>query len=191
VLLWGNQGNDYINNFGGGTVWAGQGNDTVIVDGGGNIYGNEGDDRITVSHDVIASAGSGADTFVTSVAVPASTGRITDLDWSVDRIEIIGLEVDHATVAGAMSGATVIDAANTALLLTAVPHAFMADDPYPGGYTERAAVQFDYGGRTYLALDDVNFYYVSLYNGAAVSFSADRIVDITGVTGSISLSNFV
>ena len=57
----------------------------------------------------------------------------------------------------------------------------MLINEYGEYYTESTAVQFDYWGRTYLT---IGF-------GGGGAFGTITSIDITGVTGAISTSNFI
>jgi hypothetical protein len=95
---------------------------------------------------------------------------ITDIDWSVDRIQ--ALAITFANNFGAGTGAD---------LATSATNAINAAIALGGGGTLVAA-QFTFGGRTYLAM---NTDAVANFNDAS-----DLLFDITGVTGTISAARW-
>jgi Ca2+-binding RTX toxin-like protein len=180
-FIFGNEGNDTIHDRGGdNTVFAGVGDDTVLMgDGRDTVQGNEGNDTIEGrgAADTLA-GGSGGDVFGYFAASDdgnnAGAGGpvelITDLNWSEDKFNVSG----GITSAGvqAAAGATLGAAADAALL---------AQQAVGGMVT--AAAQFDFGGRTYVAINQ----------DAAAGFNdaGDLLIDITGAAGTIGVANFV
>ena len=104
--------------------------------------------------------------------------RVTDLDWSADRIDT-PTQVTFATNTGAGTGVDLNASANNAIA---------AAFALAGGGAAVVAAQVTFAGRTYLAVDNQN-------GGAGVlgqfDDANDLLIDITGVTGTIATSNFV
>ena len=97
--------------------------------------------------------------------------QITDLDWSVDRIDTTP-DLTFAANTGAGTGVDLNTSATNAINAAAAL-----------GGTQLVAAQFTFGGRTYLAMN---------IDGAANFVDAsDLLIDITGATGAIAASNFV
>ncbi len=184
-FIFGNEGNDTIDAGPDGpdTVFAGQGNDTVLAGSGRDtLLGNEGNDTIrgNLAIDTI-SGGSGGDVFAYStgsddgdnVAGGGPTELITDLNWSEDRVQVFA----------AIAAAGGISAGAAANLQQAADNALGAIWAGNGSGAIRVAAQFDFGGRTYVAIDQ---------GGAFGSFqdANDLLLDITGAVGTIGTGNF-
>jgi Ca2+-binding RTX toxin-like protein len=188
-LVFANEGNDSV--FAGGasgraTIFGGLGNDIVQGFGGrDSLQGNEGNDSLTgdggtSSIDTI-SGGAGNDLFAYANAADDgnnATGGgpvelITDLSWAEDKFLTQTQTVTFAANLGAGTGADLATSANNALA---------AAQALSGGITAWVAAQFTFGGRTYLAIDQAN--------QGAFDDTDDLLLDITGVTGTISASNF-
>ncbi len=184
-FIFGNEGNDTITTGPDGpdTVFAGQGNDTVVAGSGRDtLLGNEGNDTIrgNLGIDTI-SGGAGADVFGyatgsddgDNVAGGGPTELVTDVNWAEDRVQVF------AAIAAA--GATPVGAA--ANLQQAADNALGAIWAGNGSGAIRVAAQFDFQGRTYVAIDQ---------GGAFGSFqdANDLLLDITGVVGTIGAGNF-
>ncbi len=188
-IFFGNEGGDTLAvNTGAGTntMFGGLGNDSIRMSGIGGadtLQGNEGNDTIFgyAGIDTVA-GGSGRDVFVYSVASDdgqnaANGGQIellTDLDWSEDRIQTLN-PVTYATDVGARPGANLIAAANNAIA---------AAFTLSGTQNVRVAAQFTFNGHAYLAIN---------LDTALNTFEdyGDLLIDITGVTGTITTSNFL
>jgi Ca2+-binding RTX toxin-like protein len=206
-LIWGNQNNDTIIAglaIGGGqSVWGGQGADFVVGDG--NIFGNEANDTLigltgaaTLSGEVgndslfnasgagsldggagndtifafgaqTVAGGADGDLFDVRFADNAGTTRITDLNWAQDQ-----LDVPTTPNLDAAGNVGLIDAAN--LQAAALAAILIVDGGNPA---LRVAAQFGFLGHTYVAVDQ--------FGGA----TPEIILDITGVTGTITVGNFL
>jgi Ca2+-binding RTX toxin-like protein len=167
-------------------VFGGLGNDSIRMSGiGGSdtLQGNEGNDTLFGYAGIdTVSGGSGADVFVYSV--PADDGQnaasggpielLTDLNWAEDRIQTLN-PVTFTTDVGARPGTTLIGAANNAIA---------AAFTLSGSHNLRVAAQFTFGGHAYLAIN---------LDTALNSFEdyGDLLIDVTGVTGTITMSNFL
>jgi Ca2+-binding RTX toxin-like protein len=189
-LVFANEGNDSV--FAGGasgraTIFGGLGNDIVQGFGGrDSLQGNEGNDSLTgdggtSSIDTI-SGGAGNDLFAYANAADDgnnATGGgpvelITDLNWAEDKVLTQTQTVTFAANLGAGTGADLAASANNALA---------AAQALSGGNTAWVAAQFTFSGHTYLAIDQANH--------GAFDDTDDLLLDITGVTGTISSSNFI
>jgi Ca2+-binding RTX toxin-like protein len=184
-LIFANESNDTVNTGdGANTVFGGIGNDTILAGAGADtIQANEDNDTIRggLAIDTI-SGGSGADVFAYSTAADDGNNAagggpvefITDVDFSVDRFQTFNPVAFAASIPGA-TGANLNAAADNA-----IGAAFALN----GNAAQNVAAQFTFGGRTYLAINqDAAF---NSFNDAT-----DLLVDITGATGTIGLSNFV
>ena len=166
-----------------GTMFGGIGNDSILTGTGRDtIQGNEGNDTLRgdLSIDTI-SGGSGNDVFAYTNAADDgnnATGGgpvelITDVDWSVDRFQTTAINtLTFAFNAGAGTGGTLAASANNAINAAAAL-----------GGTQFVAAQFTFGGRTYLAMN--------VDGGANFADGSDLLLEITGVTGTISSGNFI
>jgi Ca2+-binding RTX toxin-like protein len=181
----GNENNDTINSAAGAdTVFAGQGDDAVFTAAGNDtINGDQGKDTIYggLGIDTI-SGGSGFDVFIYSggsddgdnVGAGGPTEVITDLNCLEDRFQTV------APVA--FAGAPILRAvANLQQAATAAIAAVWAVNGSPGA---NVAAQFGFGGHTYVAINQ---------GGALNAFeeTADLLIDITGVAGTITAANFI
>jgi Ca2+-binding RTX toxin-like protein len=187
-LIFANEANDTVlAGNGANTVFGGQGNDSIIGGTGRDtIQGNEGNDTLrgdllgVGSIDTI-SGGAGNDVFTygsaledgDNVAGGGPVEFLTDVDWSVDRIQLLGPVITFAANMGAGTGVN---------LATSATNAIAAAVALNGGGTDVAA-QFTFTGRTYVVMN--------LGGGADFNDGADVLVDITGVTGTISAANFI
>ncbi len=190
-MIFGNEGNDSIASGisavgGADTVFGGQGND-FIVGGAGrdSLQGNEGNDTITGDTFALASSidtisgGAGNDVFAyggfaddgNNAAGGGPVEFITDIDWSVDRIQSI--PITYANNFGAGTGTDLASSANNAI------NAAIAAN----GGGAAVAAQFTFSGRTYLAIN----------TDLAANFNdpTDLLLDITGATGTISNASFI
>jgi hypothetical protein len=99
--------------------------------------------------------------------------QITDLDWAEDRFDT-AVAVTFAANMGAGTGVDLNASANNAIA---------AAFALAGGGVNVVAAQFTFGGRTYVAIDQVVL-------GTFLDAN-DLLIDITGVTGTIATTNFV
>ena len=182
-LIFANESNDVVEaGDGANTVFGGLGNDVIGAGAGADsILGNENNDTIRgrLGADTIA-GGSGNDLFVYQTSADdgsASSGavdRITDLNWAEDRIQLFR-SIAFAANVGAQPGADLSAAADRAILA-----AFELNNKAP----VNVAAQFTFDGHTYLAINtDTAF--------NAFADAGDLLIDITGVTGTITASSFV
>ena len=182
-LVFGNEGDDIVvEGDGDNTIFGGLGNDSIRSgDGRDSVQGNEGNDSIGAGLGIdTMSGGEGADQF--RYNLPSGDGDnanaggpvdfITDLNWAEDRFFTATQPVTFATDAGAGTGANLAASANNAIAA-----AFAL-----AGNTGWVAAQFTFGGRTYLAIDQTN--------SGSFNDADDLLIDITGVTGAISVSRF-
>jgi Ca2+-binding RTX toxin-like protein len=184
-LIFANEANDtVVAGDGANTVFGGQGNDSILGGAGREtLQGNEGNDTIdgdggATSIDTI-SGGAGNDVFFyvnaagdgNNAAGGGPVEFLTDVDWSVDRIRSIAL-----TFANNFGAGTGVD------LATSATNALNAAAALNGG-VQSVAAQFTFGGRTYVALN------TDLVAGFLDT--GDLLFDITGVTGTISATNFI
>jgi hypothetical protein len=98
---------------------------------------------------------------------------ITDLNWAEDKFDT-PIQVTFAANMGAGTGADLNASANNAIA---------AAFALAGGGVNVVAAQFTFGGRTYVAIDQIVL-------GTFVDAN-DLLIDITGVTGTIATTNFV
>jgi hypothetical protein len=98
---------------------------------------------------------------------------IADVDFAVDRF----LTPVRATFAANMGARTGVD------LNASASNAIAAAFALAGGGAAVVAAQLTFGGRTYLAIDQVSF--------GAFADDEDLLLDITGMTGSIAASSFI
>ena len=188
-LIFANEANDTVSaGAGNNTVFGGQGNDTILGGAGREtLQGNEGNDTIRgdASIDTI-SGGAGNDVFAYTDGSQDGNNAVgggpvefvTDVDWSVDRFRTDALAVTFAANMGAGTGGDLDDSASNALAA-----AFALGG---SGAAQVTAAQFTFGGRTYLVIEQTTA-------GTAAFFdtTADLLIDITGVTGTIATSNFI
>ena len=145
---------------------AGEGNDTIRGgDGIDTISGNAGNDVFaytSASEDGDNANGGGPLEFV------------NDVDWAVDRFQVFAA-VSAGNNIGAVNGANLEASAKSAIQASLA----LAG----GGAVQHVAAQFTFGGRTYVAIDQ---------GGANNLFTDtfDLLIDITGVTGTITGANF-
>ncbi|MBB4145795.1 beta strand repeat-containing protein, partial [Rhizobium rhizoryzae] len=171
VITGSGQADNITAGAGNDTVNGGAGNDTILGgDGNDGITGGAGADTLT--------GGAGVDTFVyTTLAhsLVAGADRITDFVAGTDKIDV-------TTVPAAILQGTAYTAAGTGTLATDIATALTA-----GGGTlaaDGAAVVTitGTGAGTYLILN----------NGTAGYVAADdAVVNITGLTGTLTVSDFV
>jgi Ca2+-binding RTX toxin-like protein len=184
-VIFGNESNDTISSSGAGadTVFAGLGDDTVITgDAADMISGNEGNDTIRGGDgiDTIA-GGSGNDQFAYSDANDDGSNAngggpvefVSDVNWAEDKFQVFAA-VTYAAVIGPGSALNLEDTADNALAAALA---------LAGGGSQRVAAQFNFNGRTYLAIDQAGAF-------GAFTDDLDLLFDITGATGSVSASNF-
>jgi Ca2+-binding RTX toxin-like protein len=180
----GNENNDTINSGDGAdTVFAGQGDDAVFAGAGNDtINADQGRDAIHGGLGIdTLSGGSGFDVFIytggsddgDNVAAGGVTEVITDFDVFEDRF------VTVAPVA--FAGAPTFRAVAT--LLQAASAAIAAEWVANGSPAANVGAQFGFGGHTYVAINQ---------GGALNAFdeTADLLIDITGVPGTITAANF-
>jgi hypothetical protein len=127
--------------------------------------------------------GSGNDTFFYNTAFEDGNGAaggaietLTDLNWAEDRIDTVAATFARNYGAAFTGQGTLTSAAGAA-----VSTAF-AEGGGATGVTV-AAAQFTFGGRTYVVQD-------SIPDGTFDDLG-DYLFDITGVTGTISTTNFI
>jgi Ca2+-binding RTX toxin-like protein len=175
-------------NVGGGThtMFRGLGNDSLWSDNGRDtIQGNEGNDTLrgAINIDTIA-GGAGNDVFRygdanddgNNAARGGPVELLTDVNWAEDRIGTFNATaVTFATNTGAGTGVDLNASANNAIAA-----AFALN----GSVAANVAAQFTFAGRTYVAINQD-----ATQN--AFADAGDLLLDITGVSGSISGSNFV
>ena len=168
-------------------MFGGLGNDSIIGGTGRDtIQGNEDND--TIRGDLLARAASTPSPVApaTTCSPTGSVGEdgdnvagggpvefLTDVDWSVDRIQLLGPVINFAANMGAGTG---VD------LATSATNAIAAAVALNGGDTHVAA-QFTFAGRTYVVMN--------IGGGADFNDGQDVAVDVTGVTGTISAANFI
>jgi hypothetical protein len=190
ALFFGNEGNDSVN-FGGNatgaaTVFGGQGNDSHWTNNvRHSLQGNEGNDTLRGDDQIDTIAGgSGNDVFQyadanddgNNAAGGGPVEFLTDVNWAEDRIgTFAATAVTFAANTGAETGVDLNASANNAIAA-----AFALN----GGVATNVAAQFTFGGRTYVAINQD-----AMQN--AFADAGDLLLDITGVTGSISAGNFV
>jgi Ca2+-binding RTX toxin-like protein len=183
-LVFGNEGNDTLDASiaAVATVFGGQGNDTIVAGLGRDfLQGNEGNDTIRggLSIDTL-SGGVGNDVFVYGSGVEDGNNAagggplelITDVDWSVDRIDTPAT-ITYANNFGAGTGVDLVTSATNA-----INAAIAANN---GGFG--VAAQFTFTGHTYVA--------INLDGAANFVDGNDLLLDITGVTGTIASTNFI
>lgn len=213
-FIWGNENNDSINaGTGENSVWAGLGNDIVV--GTGFIFGNEGADTMAAigaatlwggtlgdgspdgndfltangqsgvvllgqqGNDTLLSAGNttmtgGSDTGDVFNVQGAGFGsaRITDLNWANDQLDVFaGLSIQVVGNVGPTDDGGQGLAGASANAIAQVSG---------GNLGLRAAAQFVFAGRTFVAVDQFGN-----------DFTAETLIDITGVTGTIDTGNFI
>jgi Ca2+-binding RTX toxin-like protein len=188
-LAFGNEGNDTLAALvsSQSTVFGGIGDDSIRTNGAPGLnrdmlQGNEGNDTIRGRSGVdTISGGSGSDVF--AYTDPEDDGDnavgggpmelITDVDFAVDRF-LTPVRVTFAANVGVGTGADLNASANNAIA---------AAFALAGGGAAVVAAQLTFGGRTFLAIDQVSF--------GAFADNEDLLLDITGMTGSIAASNFI
>ncbi|WP_137136912.1 bluetail domain-containing putative surface protein [Rhizobium sp. FKY42] len=165
------QADNITSGAGNDTITAGDGADTVVAgDGNDSITGGVGADTLT--------GGAGVDTFVYTTlthSLAAAADRITDFVAGTDKIDV-------TTVPAAILQGTAYTAAGTGTLATDIATALTA-----GGGTlaaDGAAVVTitGTGAGTYLILNNGTAGYVA---------GDDAVVNITGLTGTLTVSDFV
>jgi Ca2+-binding RTX toxin-like protein len=195
-LVFGNEGSDSLSASGGAganTLFGGQGDDTILGGvGSETIQGNEGNDTIRTSGgfggiDTIA-GGTGRDVFHytdpdedgDNAAGGGPVELITDVNWADDRFRTPTTVNFAANFSGATTGTDLVGHANTA-----IAGAF-ALATGSGIALPVVAAQFTFNGRAYLAIDNQSAGLTGQFDDAT-----DLLLDITGVTGTIAMSNFI
>ncbi len=187
-LIFANEGDDTVGSASGSdTVFAGQGNDQVTggATGGQLLQGNEGNDTLIglLGIDTL-SGGSGADVFYyfTGAADDGNNAngggpleQVIDVNWAEDRFRVLNA-VSAANNIGAVNGPNLEASAESAIQASLA----LAG----GGAVQHVAAQFTFGGRTYVAIDQGG-------NNDLFTDTFDLLIDITGVTGTISGTNFI
>jgi Ca2+-binding RTX toxin-like protein len=185
-LVFGNEGHDTLwVAAGADTVYGGLGNDEIWGGGTGGqlLRGDEGNDTLVglFGGDTLT-GGSGADVFWYATGPGDDSNpagyivvreRITDLNFDEDRFRVLHT-VGFATDVGSVSASSLSSAASGAIQ-TALAG-------LEGGLCH-VAVQFSFGGREYLAIDQ----------GGAINWfndADDLLIDITGATGTIGATDF-
>ena len=149
------------------------GNDTITAHAnGGIINGGLGDDTLKagVGVDILTGA-AGADTFTFATAATSTataTDHITDFVGGTDKIAFQNADTFEVVT---------VDGANG--LADAVAKAFTAADVNNNAGIE--ALQFEYAGKTYFAIEAE----------ATSDASGALVVDVTGVSGSVTEADFI
>jgi len=178
VEIYGNAGADAITLTGAGaaTVFGGQGADTISV-------GTTADDATGV---YTLTGGAGADLFDFanigatpdfSAATAATVSKITDLNLDADTISFndsieVVFDVSANATTGASLSAAAVNAFNTATATSAA--------------AQDAVVLFAYEGNKYLVHADT-----AAVGADIVATDIDNLVQVTGVTGTLTTSDFV
>ncbi len=186
-LIFANETGDTVSaGDGANTVFGGLGNDSILGGAGREtIQGNEendtirGDAALGISIDTIA-GGTGNDVFAYSdggadgdnAAGGGPVELITDVNFDQDRFQA-PIAVVFANDTGAGTGANLNEAANNALNASAA---------LSGNAANITATTFTFGGRTFLAINQV---------GAGFQDATDLLLDVTGATGTIGGSDFI
>jgi hypothetical protein len=171
-----------ITGTGNNDVLVGSAVDDIFVGGAGadTIVGGVGADILTggAGADVFVQRGTVAAVWTDSLAVAGSVDRITDFVAGTDKISIVNTGV--ATTSVVMTSVTVGTAANVAAILAGVGNSVAAT---VGGAQQVGLITVSAGAMagTYLLLND-------LVNAAAAT---DTLINITGVSGTVTASDFV
>jgi Ca2+-binding RTX toxin-like protein len=165
TLLSGLAGNDTIN--------GGDGNDT-LVSGTGNdsLTGGAGTDTFRYN-------GTAANVYTDSLATTAGLDRITDFVAGTDKIALVNTGTAVTSV-GAVTAVTVATAADVATLLTAIGSQVAAS---AGAVAQVGLITVSAGAMagTYLLVNDAT----------AAAAGTDTLINITGVSGTITTADFV
>ena len=166
-------------------MFGGQGDDLLIGEAGGaeNLLGNEGNDTFLGGAGIdTSSGGSGADVFRYDFGF--EDGNNANGGGPVERITDVNFDEDRFRVSAVIAFAAQTGAGAASNLETAADNALGAAWALAGMGAQRVAAQFDFNGRTYLAID-------MLGNPAgAFADASDLLLDITGATGTIGTNDF-
>jgi len=181
-----------------GNIQSGSGNDTITAGANAQVInGGEGTDRITGGADAdILKGGAGADTFVygggnsMANALAASANgvdQITDFVAGTDKIALINTAASGvSSIVVAATQINVASAADLAAIVAAVGTSVAASDNTTATAPVYSAaiinVAAGAAAGTYLMVNDAN---------NAASATLDLFVNITGITGTLSASDFV
>lgn len=187
TVLVGSGGND---NYQGGS-----GNDTLFGNAGNDVLvGNAGNDRLNggAGNDTLK-GGEGVDTFAftgidlngAGAGTAQGVDHITDFVAGTDKIALVGVGSDGATaLATATVAATAINvatAANVAAIITAIGNSAAVSTASNATVTQVNVAAGDAAG-TYLFVNDGTL---------AASATDDVLINITGVSGTITANDFV
>ena len=162
-ILLGLDGRDTLNGAtGNDSIIGGAGNDALLgLDGRDTLNGGEGNDTLT--------GDSGVDYFVYQTLADsplANFDKITDFNATTDRFLVTTPSPGFNNVGTVTS----LDNAGISTILT------------PVNFGANSAASFTFGTRTFVAINDAT---------AGFSQTTDAIIEITGLTGTLGLTNFV
>ena len=191
-ILYGNEGND---NLDGGadndTLYGNEGNDTLNGGlGNDNVYGGNGNDILTGSNDNDRLLGEmGSDTLIGGTGKDTLTGGAGNdkFDYKTLGHSLLA-NYDLITDFNANTGNDLflvttpctgfINAVNVATLDQTGITAKLTSTNFKANF----AAQFSFGTRTFVAINDTN---------ASFNQATDAIIEVTGLTGTLGVSNFV